>query len=72
MDVSKGNDNKSFRNTVKPRFSNKCKTENIIIVTEGDTIMNNEKLIAEIKEKYDIQRTHFHLLCFRKRKASKR
>ena len=52
MDVSKGNDNKSFRNTVKPRFSNKCKTENIIIVTEGDTIMNNEKLIADIFNKY--------------------
>ena len=40
MDVSKFNDNKSFRKTLKPRFSNKCKTANTIILTV-DTIMKN-------------------------------
>ena len=41
MDVNKVSDNKMFWKTVKPRFSNKCKTVNTIILTE-----NNEKLIA--------------------------
>ena len=36
MDVNKINDNKIFWKTVKPRFSNKCKTANTIILTEAD------------------------------------
>ena len=47
MDVSKVNDNKMFGESVKARFSNKCKTANTIILTEGDMIMKNEKLIAD-------------------------
>ena len=35
MDVNKVNDNKMFWKTVKPRFLNKCKTANTIILTEG-------------------------------------
>ena len=39
MDVNKVNDNKMFWKTVKPRFSNKCKTANTIILTEGDMVI---------------------------------
>ena len=35
MNANKVNDNKMFRKTVKPRFSNKCKTASTIILTEG-------------------------------------
>ena len=47
IDVSKVNDDKMFWKTVKPRFSNKCKTANTIVLTEGDMIMKNEKLIVD-------------------------
>ena len=47
MDVNKANDNKMFWKTVKPRFSNKCKTAGTAILTEGYVIMKNEKLITE-------------------------
>ena len=43
MEINKVNDNKMFWKTVNPRFSNKFKTVNTIIVTEGDIIMKNEK-----------------------------
>ena len=46
MGVNKVNDNKMFRKTVKPRFSNKCKTANTIL-TEGDMIIKNDKFIAD-------------------------
>ena len=54
MDVNKVSDNKMFWKTVKPRFSNKCKTVNTIILTE-----NNEKLIADTFNNYfaDITKT---------------
>ena len=52
MDVNKVNDNKIFCKTVKPRFSNKCKTANTIILTEGDMIIKNEKLIADTFNNY--------------------
>ena len=56
MDVNKVNDNKMFWKTVKPKFSNKCKT---IILTEQDTIIKNEKLIADTFNNYfaDITKT---------------
>ena len=59
MDVNKVNDNKIFRKTVKPRFSNRCKTAKIIILTEGDMITKNEKLIADTFNNYfaDITKT---------------
>ena len=59
MDVNKVNDNKMFRKTVKPRFSNTCKTANIIILTEGDMVIKNEKLIADTFNNYfaDITKT---------------
>ena len=47
MDVNKANDNKMFWKTVKPRFSNKCKTADTAILTEGYVIMKNEKLITK-------------------------
>ena len=43
---------KYFGKPVKPRFSNKCKTANTIILTEGDMIMKNEKLIADSFNSY--------------------
>ena len=46
MDVNKVNDNKMFWKTVKARFSDKCKTANTIILTEGDMIIKNEKVIS--------------------------
>ena len=51
MDVNKVNDNK----TVKPRFSNKCKTAN----TEGNMIIKNKKLIEDTFSNYfaDIVKT---------------
>ena len=59
MGVNKVNDNKMFWKTVKPRFSNKCKTANTIILTEGDMIIKNEKLIADTFNNYfaDITKT---------------
>ena len=47
IDVSKVNDSKMFWKTVKARFSNKCKTANTIILTEGDLVMENEKPKAD-------------------------
>ena len=43
IDVSKANDNKMFGENAKSRFS---RTANTIILTEGNTITKNEKLIA--------------------------
>ena len=59
MNVNKVNDNKMFWKTVKPRFSNKCKTANTIILTEGDIIIKAEKLIADTFNNYfaDITKT---------------
>ena len=59
VDVNKVNDNKMFWKTVTPRFSNKCKTANTIILTEGDMIIKNEKLIADTFNNYfaDITKT---------------
>ena len=59
MDVNKISDNKMLQKTVKPRFSHKCKTANTIILTEGDKIIKNEKLIADAFNNYfaDITKT---------------
>ena len=47
MDVNKVSDSKMFWKTVKPRFSNKCKTSNKIILSEGDAIVKSNKLIPD-------------------------
>ena len=47
MNVSKVNDNKMFWKAVKTSFSNKFKTENTIVLLEGDKIMKHEKLIED-------------------------
>ena len=44
MYVSKVSDSRRFSKTIKPRFSSKWKTENTVILTLGDTILQNEKL----------------------------
>ena len=51
--------NKLFWKTMKPWFSNKCKTESTIILTEGDIILKNEKLIADTFNNYfaDVTKT---------------
>ena len=41
IDVSKVNDNKMVWKTVKPRFSNKFKAANTIILTEDDTLKDD-------------------------------
>ena len=51
-DVNKVNDNKMFWKTVKPRFLNKCKTANTIILKEGEIILKNEKRVAETFNHY--------------------
>ena len=51
MDI-KVSDSKMFCKTVKTRFLNKCKTTNTIILTEGDMITKNEKLIADTFNNY--------------------
>ena len=59
MDVKKVNDNKMFWKTMKPKFSNKCKAANTIILTEGDMIIKNNKLTADSFNNYfaDITKT---------------
>ena len=59
MVVNKVNDNKLFWKIVKLRFSNKIKTVNTIILTEGDMIIKNDKLIADTFNNYfaDITKT---------------
>ena len=57
MDINKVNDKKNVLETVKLRFSNKCKTANTIILTEGDMIMKNEKLIADTLNNYSAEIT---------------
>ena len=42
---------------MKPSFSNKCKTANTIILTEGDVITNNEKHIADTFNNYSVDIT---------------
>ena len=61
MDVNKVNDNKMFWKTVKPRFSNKCRTANRNILTEGDMIIKNEKLIADTFNNYFADITNFKI-----------
>ena len=59
MEYFQVSDNKMFWKTLKPRFSNKYKTANTIILTEGDRIIKNEKLIADTFNNYfaDITKT---------------
>ena len=52
MDTNKVNDNKMFWKTVKPRCSNKFKTASTIILTDGNMIVKNEKLIADTFNNY--------------------
>ena len=44
---------------MKPKFSNKCKVANTIILTEGDMIIKNNKLTADSFNNYfaDITKT---------------
>ena len=48
-----------FWKTAKPRSSNKCKTENTIILTERSSVLKNDKLIADTFNNYfaDIAKT---------------
>ena len=59
MEVNKVNDNKMFWKTVKLRCSNKCKTANTIILTEGGIIIKSVKIIADTFNNYfvDITKT---------------
>ena len=57
MDVSKVNGNKMTWKTVNPRFSNKCKPANTIILTEGNMFIKKEKLIADTFNNYNADST---------------
>ena len=48
-----------FWKTAKPRFSNKCRTKNTIILTERDAILKSDKLIVDTFNNYctDIAKT---------------
>ena len=52
IDVKDLNDNKKFWKTIKPKFSNKTKTVDTIILTENNKIIKDEKLIAETFKNY--------------------
>ena len=47
IDVKNLTDNKRFKKTIRPKFSNKCKTASTIILVENDKILQGDKPIAK-------------------------
>ena len=58
IDVKNVTDNKTFWETIRPKFSNKCKTANIIILFEDDKILQHEKAITNTFNSYFTDVTH--------------
>ena len=52
INVKKVSDNKTFRKSVKPFFSNKGLNSNNILLVEGNEIVNNDGKIATIMSRY--------------------
>ena len=57
-DVKNVTDNKKFWKTIKPKFSNKCKTANTIILVENEKKSQDEKAIANTFNNYFTDVTH--------------
>ena len=58
IDVKNVTDNKRFWKTIRPKFSNKCKTTNTIILVEDEKILQDEKAIANTFNNYFTDITH--------------
>ena len=57
-DVKNLTDNKKFWKIIRPKFSNKCKTTNTIILVEDEKILQDEKAIANTFHKCFTDVTH--------------
>ena len=57
-DVKNLTDNKKFWKIIKPKFSNKCKIANTIILVEDEKILQDEKAIANTFHKCFTDVTH--------------
>ena len=57
-DVKNLTDNKKFWKIIRPKFSNKCKTANTIILVEDEKILQDEKAIANTFHKCFTDVTH--------------
>ena len=57
-DVKNLTDNKKFWKIIRPKFSNKCKTANTIILVEDEKILQDEKAIASTFHKCFTDVTH--------------
>ena len=51
-DVKNLTDNKEFWKNIRPKFPNKCKTANTIILVEDEKILQGEKSIANTFNNY--------------------
>ena len=58
INVKNVTDNKRFWKTIRPKFSNKCKTANTIILVEDEKILEDEKAIANTFNNYFTDVTH--------------
>ena len=58
IDVKNVTDNKRFWKTIWPKFSNKCKTANTIILVEDEKNLQDEKAIASTFNNYFTDVTH--------------
>ena len=52
IDVKNVTDNKKFRKTMTPKFSNKCKTTIIIVLIENEKILQDNKVLANTFNNY--------------------
>ena len=52
IDVKNITNNKKFWKTIRPKFSNKCKTANAIILVEDEEILQDEKATASTFNNY--------------------
>ena len=68
MDVKNVTDNKKFWKTIKPKFSNKFKTANTIILVEDEKILLDEKTIANTFNNYSTDTITNSLSWFKKEK----
>ena len=58
IDVKNVMDNKKFWKPIRPKFSNKCKTPNTIILFENEKIWQDHKAIANTFINYFTDVTH--------------
>ena len=58
IEVKNVTDNKKFWKTIRPKFSNKCKIANAIILVEDEKILQDEKAIANTFNNHLTDVTH--------------